>query len=246
MTLSRRGAIPASAVDYAQRKLAWHVKRCGITKAQLREGMAVEREHQDVTHGSIEKTARIAVAHLCERKDYYKLLKKYVETSLGHVRESTRGPAFALSGLGSFEQVEVPQFIVRDGDIQVRAPYWTEWFEGDGASSRRRLGVDDSGYLSDRVRLVVTPTRRNQVSILLWSPMLQEPAHAEDDPSGLAFGAEIGLTYAPETELVFTTASDDSPVAQDLVIYIDLSPGARAAWRIYMDLLRERGFVTDV
>lgn len=72
-------SVPASALDYAATKLAAKMKRCGVTKAQLREGMKVELEHRDVTHGAIEKTARIALAHLCERKDYYKLLKRYVE-----------------------------------------------------------------------------------------------------------------------------------------------------------------------
>lgn len=77
--LPSKGPIPASAVDYAMRKLHRQVARCGITKAQLREGMEVEREHRDVTRGGVEKTARIAAAHLCERKDYYKRLKQYVE-----------------------------------------------------------------------------------------------------------------------------------------------------------------------
>ena len=77
--LKRRGPVPMSAVTYAMKKLQRQVKSCGITKAKLREGMTVEREHRDVTKGGIEKTARIAVAHLCERKDYYKRLKRYVE-----------------------------------------------------------------------------------------------------------------------------------------------------------------------
>lgn len=51
----------------------------GPPKAALREGMKVELEHRDVTKGAIEKTARIAAAHICERRDYYKRLKKYVE-----------------------------------------------------------------------------------------------------------------------------------------------------------------------
>lgn len=77
--LPKKGAIPASAVAYAMNKLAPQVKRCGITPVLLREGMSIEREHRDVTRGGIERTARIAAAHLCERKDYYKRLKRYVE-----------------------------------------------------------------------------------------------------------------------------------------------------------------------
>lgn len=77
--LPKKGTIPSASVDYAMRKLAKQVKKCGITKGLLREGMAVEREHGDVTKRGVEKTARIAAAHLCERKDYYKRLKRYVE-----------------------------------------------------------------------------------------------------------------------------------------------------------------------
>lgn len=43
------------------------------------EGMRVEMEHKDVTGGDPIKTAKIALAHLRERPDYYKLLSKYVE-----------------------------------------------------------------------------------------------------------------------------------------------------------------------
>ena len=42
-------------------------------------GMNVELEHQDVTDGSLVKTAMIAAAHLRENPKYYSLLKKYVE-----------------------------------------------------------------------------------------------------------------------------------------------------------------------
>lgn len=43
-------------------------------------GMNVELEHQDVTDGSLIKTAMIAAAHLREVPDYYTKLKKYIET----------------------------------------------------------------------------------------------------------------------------------------------------------------------
>jgi len=71
--------IPTSALDYAAKKLQRKMKTCGVSKAALRAGMKVELEHKDVTKGGIEKTARIALTHLCERKDYYQRLKKYVE-----------------------------------------------------------------------------------------------------------------------------------------------------------------------
>lgn len=42
-------------------------------------GMNVELEHQDVTDGSLIKTAMIAAAHLREVPDYYTKLKQHVE-----------------------------------------------------------------------------------------------------------------------------------------------------------------------
>jgi hypothetical protein len=48
--------------------------------AEFHIGMNVELEHQDVTDGSLVKTAMIAAAHLRENPKYYSLLKKYVET----------------------------------------------------------------------------------------------------------------------------------------------------------------------
>ena len=44
--------------------------------SQLRQGMKVELEHKDVTKGDPVMTARIALGHLAERKDYYTRLKK--------------------------------------------------------------------------------------------------------------------------------------------------------------------------
>ena len=69
--LRAHAPIPDAALDYAMRKLAGKIRRCGITREALRAGMAVETEHSDVTHNTIEKTARIAVAHLCESPRYY-------------------------------------------------------------------------------------------------------------------------------------------------------------------------------
>lgn len=75
--LPKKGTIPASSVDYAMRKLAGKVKKCGITRAQMREGMAIEREHGDVTKRGVEKTAKIAAAHICEAGPrYYPELKR--------------------------------------------------------------------------------------------------------------------------------------------------------------------------
>jgi hypothetical protein len=43
------------------------------------DGMLVELEHTDVTGGDPVQTAKIVLAHLKERPDYYSRLKKYVE-----------------------------------------------------------------------------------------------------------------------------------------------------------------------
>jgi hypothetical protein len=44
-------------------------------------GMEVELEHDDITQGNLEMTAKIVAAHLREIPTYYTLLKKYVEKS---------------------------------------------------------------------------------------------------------------------------------------------------------------------
>jgi hypothetical protein len=46
---------------------------------ELLVGIQVEREHRDVIGCDPVKAARIAVAHLRERPDYYRRLKQYVE-----------------------------------------------------------------------------------------------------------------------------------------------------------------------
>jgi hypothetical protein len=66
------------------------------------DGMFVEEEHKDVTGGDPVLTAKIVLAHLRERKDYYSRLDKYVEKALsgayllkshvkGHTRRSKSG-----------------------------------------------------------------------------------------------------------------------------------------------------------
>lgn len=46
---------------------------------EVETGLEVEKEHDDVTKGDKVKTAKIAAAHLKEKPDYYKRLKKCVE-----------------------------------------------------------------------------------------------------------------------------------------------------------------------
>jgi hypothetical protein len=56
------------------------VLRVRVSPRLLAEGMNVEREHRDIgacRHPVL--AGRIAMAHLRERLDYYKLLKRYVE-----------------------------------------------------------------------------------------------------------------------------------------------------------------------
>jgi hypothetical protein len=59
------------------RRMKAQIRRCRITPDQLRVGMAIEREHADVTRLGVLKTAKIAAAHLCESgPGYYPGLKK--------------------------------------------------------------------------------------------------------------------------------------------------------------------------
>lgn len=77
------GRLPARVTEAhatrALKRLRRKASACGITAKSLREGMQVELEHRDVTRGGALQTAKIAAAHLCERPDYYRRLKKYVE-----------------------------------------------------------------------------------------------------------------------------------------------------------------------
>lgn len=73
--LPAQGPIPDAEVRLAMRTLAVR----DIPFDLLKEGMEVEREHGDLTKRDAVQTARIALAHLRERRDYYKLLKRYVE-----------------------------------------------------------------------------------------------------------------------------------------------------------------------
>jgi len=77
--LPTKGRIPLATVKRALSRLPAKTKACGFTAGELREGMEIEREHRDVTKGAVGTTAKIAAAHLCERRDYYKRIKKYVE-----------------------------------------------------------------------------------------------------------------------------------------------------------------------
>jgi hypothetical protein len=60
----------------AGHKLRVNFKKRGFTPSELAKGMNVEREHRNITHCNPTMTAKIALAHLYERPDYYKRLKK--------------------------------------------------------------------------------------------------------------------------------------------------------------------------
>lgn len=61
-------------------------------------GMNAELEHQDVTDGSLIKTAMIAAAHLREIPDYYTKIKKYIEPKNEDIG-GVAGPAPNAPGL---------------------------------------------------------------------------------------------------------------------------------------------------
>ena len=50
-----------------------------IKMSEFVEGMRIEKEHNDITHGDEVKTAKIVLAHLKEVPDYYTKLEEYVE-----------------------------------------------------------------------------------------------------------------------------------------------------------------------
>ena len=79
MPLPVLGTIPMRTAQRALKRLGSKAKACKITPALLREGMEIEREHRDLTKGRVLDTAKIAAAHICERRDYYKRIKRYVE-----------------------------------------------------------------------------------------------------------------------------------------------------------------------
>lgn len=65
-----------SKFDKLHRKL---IAKYGKKETEM--GLDVEKEHGDVTKGDPVKIAKIAAAHLKEKPNYYKLLKKYVENN---------------------------------------------------------------------------------------------------------------------------------------------------------------------
>lgn len=65
---------PGEARDLADKL---HITLDGITATNLARGIEVEAtEHPDVTHGNLREAAKIALAHLKERPDYYQKLDK--------------------------------------------------------------------------------------------------------------------------------------------------------------------------
>ncbi len=59
-------------------------KKLGVSYSPgLLKGMKIEREHRDVFGCDPVMAARIAIAHLRERRDYYDRIEKYVERRKG-------------------------------------------------------------------------------------------------------------------------------------------------------------------
>lgn len=77
--LPTKGPLPMDVAKRALVRLPKKLRSCVPTPEALREGMEVEREHRNVTKGAVGTTAKIAATHLCERGDYYRRLKRYVE-----------------------------------------------------------------------------------------------------------------------------------------------------------------------
>lgn len=71
---------PAYSLAQAKRAMRKIRGASRFSPSAVRAGMNVEREHADLgTCHSPTKAARVALAHLRERPDYYKRLKRYVE-----------------------------------------------------------------------------------------------------------------------------------------------------------------------
>jgi hypothetical protein len=66
-------------IDRVCSELGLDFSKLEFTKEDLIKGMNVELEHKDITGGNLILTAKIALAHLKEKPDYYDLLEKYVE-----------------------------------------------------------------------------------------------------------------------------------------------------------------------
>lgn len=78
--LPRKGRVKMDTAKRALKNLPRHSQNCpGMTASALREGMEIEREHRDLTKGRVGQTAKIAAAHICERPDYYRRVKRYLE-----------------------------------------------------------------------------------------------------------------------------------------------------------------------
>jgi hypothetical protein len=106
----------------AAHKLRVNWPKVRFTPADLAHGMTVEREHRNITGCSPTMSAKIALAHLRERPDYYRRLSRYVEVG------SLNG-----SGLGTRWQDD-------------RDPDWLKqrWLRGE---ELRTTDPDDLEYL---------------------------------------------------------------------------------------------------
>lgn len=143
-----------------------------------------------------------------------------------------------LSGvLNGVEYKDVPQFIVRDGDIQVAAEYW-------GPRDTEPAPEDDSGYYSKGVTLVVTTLGRNVFSFILNAPTLSYPPIHRVLESFDVDEVFAQLLTDEGTEIAFYGHPDDLPVHYRVLVVLELSQPARDALRVWLDMLYERGILT--
>lgn len=100
----------------------------GLPKEQIGKGSKVELEH---THSPT--TARqIAIDHLREKKDYYKLLDKYVETA-------KEAKAYKLQGERKFQGLDIA--------IENKKGSTRKWYDPHGKESGSTLMHADYGYI---------------------------------------------------------------------------------------------------
>jgi len=144
----------------------YHMMEYTFDKGEFIKGMNVELEHQDVTDGSLVKTAMIAAAHLREVSNYYTLLLKYVEPK----NEQLVGPDGSINGAPTPTRVkkmkksqlqeliqEVLDEVMNEGQLDELSP---ETYRSASSTRRNQAAVAHSsgaGSLGD-TRFKIKPS----------------------------------------------------------------------------------------
>lgn len=104
-----------------------------VDREQFKKGMKVELEHNDITNGDLVKIAKIVLAHLEEKENYYTLLQK-VENDSGNFKEEEyprdKGKFAKKEGSGSSEKDQDKKELVQQDDKKDK--------ESQGAVKRKR------------------------------------------------------------------------------------------------------------